>query len=328
MDAAFLSRAVNPSLASRLTALGIHPYPKTGPEAIALELEMLREWVARTFGDGVEIWDTEWDTRRRMLPKTLPRTSCRGRAIADIPIKCISLSSRASHCRSNRADRSCAPDSQGSGPSSRRSYQTATAVRGSRPWHLADGEDRWRCAGPPPWTFEGALWEHSPTSIPIRCPRSQRRPQKCAHPFAQHFYSSAIASGPSLGMVDAQAPSNGRRDSDSQPGSKRPHPSWTPLHSILLRMDRLCGSAATASPKEDAYPKPFGDGSQNCLGLAHPDFIPNIAPLKWLALLGKAAECKPRPAAFGGYCPVIRMSVVENPQHAHTASVQRRSSAS
>lgn len=72
MDAAFLSRAVNPSLASHLTALGIHPYPKTGPEAIAPELEMLREWVARTFGENVEIWDTEWGYSSTNAPKEAP----------------------------------------------------------------------------------------------------------------------------------------------------------------------------------------------------------------------------------------------------------------
>jgi hypothetical protein len=60
MDQAFLSRAVDPSLAASLTAIGIHPYPKTGPESIASELWMLRDWVAHSLGVGVEIWDTEW----------------------------------------------------------------------------------------------------------------------------------------------------------------------------------------------------------------------------------------------------------------------------
>jgi hypothetical protein len=43
-----------------LTAIGIHPYPKARPESIAPELEALRERVARTLGDRVEVWDTEW----------------------------------------------------------------------------------------------------------------------------------------------------------------------------------------------------------------------------------------------------------------------------
>lgn len=52
--------AVDPSLAARLTAIGIHPYRETGPETIAPELVRLRDWVTRTFGAHIEIWDSEW----------------------------------------------------------------------------------------------------------------------------------------------------------------------------------------------------------------------------------------------------------------------------
>jgi hypothetical protein len=60
IDQAFLSKAVDPSLAAGLTAIGIHPYPRTGPESIAAPLEMLRDWVRHTLGADIEIWDTEW----------------------------------------------------------------------------------------------------------------------------------------------------------------------------------------------------------------------------------------------------------------------------
>jgi hypothetical protein len=60
MDLAFLSSALDPDLAAGLTAIAVHPYPKTVPESIAPDLEILRYWAAITFGDRVEIWDTEW----------------------------------------------------------------------------------------------------------------------------------------------------------------------------------------------------------------------------------------------------------------------------
>jgi hypothetical protein len=71
-DVAFLSQAVDPSLAGSLSAIGIHPYPKTGPETIAPELGMLREWVARAFGEQIEIWDTEWGYSSANAPKDAP----------------------------------------------------------------------------------------------------------------------------------------------------------------------------------------------------------------------------------------------------------------
>jgi hypothetical protein len=71
-DGAFLSQAVNPSLAVGLSAIGIHPYPKAAPETIAPELGMLREWVARAFGEQIEIWDTEWGYSSANAPKEAP----------------------------------------------------------------------------------------------------------------------------------------------------------------------------------------------------------------------------------------------------------------
>jgi hypothetical protein len=71
-DGAFLSQAVTPSLAGSLSAIGIHPYPKASPETIAPELGMLREWVARAFGDQIEIWDTEWGYSSANAPKEAP----------------------------------------------------------------------------------------------------------------------------------------------------------------------------------------------------------------------------------------------------------------
>jgi hypothetical protein len=71
-DAAFLSGAVDPSLAAGLTAIGVHPYPKTGPETIAPEIGNLREWVARSLGQHVEIWDTEWGYSSANAPEGAP----------------------------------------------------------------------------------------------------------------------------------------------------------------------------------------------------------------------------------------------------------------
>jgi hypothetical protein len=72
VDMSFLSRAVTPALAADLTAVGIHPYPKSGPEAIAPELATLREWVARVLGQSIEIWDTEWGYSSANAPKEAP----------------------------------------------------------------------------------------------------------------------------------------------------------------------------------------------------------------------------------------------------------------
>jgi len=71
-DVAFLSRAVDPSLAASLSAIGIHPYPRIGPEAVAGELVTLREWVAGALAGGTEIWDTEWGYSSANAPKEAP----------------------------------------------------------------------------------------------------------------------------------------------------------------------------------------------------------------------------------------------------------------
>ena len=72
IDEEFLSRAVDPSLASGLTAIGIHPYPKAGPETIAPEIESLRDWAARVLGERIEIWDTEWGYSSADEPEEAP----------------------------------------------------------------------------------------------------------------------------------------------------------------------------------------------------------------------------------------------------------------
>ncbi|SPF43330.1 exported hypothetical protein [Candidatus Sulfopaludibacter sp. SbA4] len=72
LDIAFLSRAVDTNLAAGLSAIGIHPYPKAGPETIAPELAILREWAARAFGERLEIWDTEWGYSSANAPKEAP----------------------------------------------------------------------------------------------------------------------------------------------------------------------------------------------------------------------------------------------------------------
>ena len=60
IDLAFLREAIDPSLAGELTAVAIHPYPPAGPEVIAPALNELREWVAQTLGQRLEVWQTEW----------------------------------------------------------------------------------------------------------------------------------------------------------------------------------------------------------------------------------------------------------------------------
>jgi hypothetical protein len=72
MDLLYLSRAVPPGVAANLTAVGIHPYPESGPEAIAPQLAILREWVSRALGESIEIWDTEWGYSSANAPKEAP----------------------------------------------------------------------------------------------------------------------------------------------------------------------------------------------------------------------------------------------------------------
>ena len=71
-DEEFLGRTLDPSLASGLTAIGIHPYPKAGPETIAPQIESLRHWAARALGERIEIWDTEWGYSSADEPEDAP----------------------------------------------------------------------------------------------------------------------------------------------------------------------------------------------------------------------------------------------------------------
>jgi hypothetical protein len=63
LDLKFLQKAIDPDLAAGLSAIGVHPYqkdPKDGPEKIAPKIEKVREWARRSFGERLEIWNTEW----------------------------------------------------------------------------------------------------------------------------------------------------------------------------------------------------------------------------------------------------------------------------
>jgi hypothetical protein len=71
-DMEFLSKSIDSSIASGLTAIGVHPYPNRGPETIAPELETLRDWAARTLGERIEIWDTEWGYSSANAPRDAP----------------------------------------------------------------------------------------------------------------------------------------------------------------------------------------------------------------------------------------------------------------
>jgi polysaccharide biosynthesis protein PslG len=59
-DLEFLRKTIDPDLAADLSAIGVHPYPKGRPERIGPELSDLGEWARRSFGERLEIWDTEW----------------------------------------------------------------------------------------------------------------------------------------------------------------------------------------------------------------------------------------------------------------------------
>jgi hypothetical protein len=71
-DVGFLSRAVDRALAESLTAIGVHPYPRSGPESIAPDLESVRDWAKRALGGQVELWDTEWGYSSDNAPKDAP----------------------------------------------------------------------------------------------------------------------------------------------------------------------------------------------------------------------------------------------------------------
>jgi polysaccharide biosynthesis protein PslG len=60
LDLKFLRKAIEPGVASELTAIGVHPYPKGSPEKIGSELEKVRAWARQSFGERLEVWDTEW----------------------------------------------------------------------------------------------------------------------------------------------------------------------------------------------------------------------------------------------------------------------------
>ena len=59
-DLKFLRKAIDPGVAAGLSAIGVHPYPKGGPEKIGPELGKVREWARASFGERLEIWGTEW----------------------------------------------------------------------------------------------------------------------------------------------------------------------------------------------------------------------------------------------------------------------------
>jgi hypothetical protein len=60
IDLKFLREAIEPGLAAELSAIAVHPYTDGGPEKVGPEIGKLREWARRSFGERLEIWDTEW----------------------------------------------------------------------------------------------------------------------------------------------------------------------------------------------------------------------------------------------------------------------------
>jgi hypothetical protein len=57
---AFISSLAAAGATHDLNAVAVHPYRKTGPETIAPEFVILRDWVAHALGPNVALWDTEW----------------------------------------------------------------------------------------------------------------------------------------------------------------------------------------------------------------------------------------------------------------------------
>ena len=59
-DLKYLRKAIDPKVASGLRAIGLHPYPREKPEKIEPDLQKLRDWARRAFGERMQVWDTEW----------------------------------------------------------------------------------------------------------------------------------------------------------------------------------------------------------------------------------------------------------------------------
>jgi len=60
LDVAYLSRALDRSFARMLSAVSVHPYPRTRPEAIVPAYSAIRSWMKKELGDTIELWDSEW----------------------------------------------------------------------------------------------------------------------------------------------------------------------------------------------------------------------------------------------------------------------------
>ena len=72
IDEQFLYQSLDPGVAANLAAIGVHPYPKAGPESVAPEVDDLRRVVALAYGDRLEVWDTEWGYSSSNAPKEAP----------------------------------------------------------------------------------------------------------------------------------------------------------------------------------------------------------------------------------------------------------------
>lgn len=43
-----------------LSAVSVHPYPRTRPEAIVPAYAAIRSWMRKELGDTIQLWDSEW----------------------------------------------------------------------------------------------------------------------------------------------------------------------------------------------------------------------------------------------------------------------------
>jgi Cellulase (glycosyl hydrolase family 5) len=60
LDLPYLSRALDRSFAPILSAVSVHPYPRTRPEAIVPAYAAMGRWMRTELGDTTELWDSEW----------------------------------------------------------------------------------------------------------------------------------------------------------------------------------------------------------------------------------------------------------------------------
>ncbi len=60
LDVSYLGRVLDRSLASMLTAISVHPYPKNRPEAMIPAYSAMQSWIEEELGGAIQVWVSEW----------------------------------------------------------------------------------------------------------------------------------------------------------------------------------------------------------------------------------------------------------------------------